>query len=85
MSNLSNFHYSNIQKHENGSTKKIRKVINKKGKGYKSISFYRNGKLTKTIKRPLVSTHIAMIQKCQFIPGLFDECKTKRSKRRTSK
>ena len=77
---LSNFHYSNIQKHGNGSTKKVRKVVIKKGKGYKSISFYKNGKLVKTIKRPLLSTHIAMIKKCQFIPGLFNDCKTRRKR-----
>uniref|UniRef100_A0A6C0E5X2 Uncharacterized protein n=1 Tax=viral metagenome TaxID=1070528 RepID=A0A6C0E5X2_9ZZZZ len=72
---LSKFHYSNVQKHGHGSTKKVRKVIIQKGKGYKSISFYKNGKLTKTIKRPLLSTHIEMIKKCQFIPGLFNDCK----------
>jgi len=75
---LSHFHFSNIQKHGNESTKTTRKVIIKKGKGYKSISFYKKGKLVKTIKRPLLSTHIQMIKNRTFIPGLFSDCKTRK-------
>ena len=38
---LSGFHYSNIQKHQHGTKKTTRKVMIKKGKGYKSISIYK--------------------------------------------
>ena len=80
MNKLSKFHYSNIQKHEFGHNKTMRKVVVKKGKGYKSISFYKKGKLVKTIKRPLLSSHIDMIKNKKFIPGLFSDCKTKKHK-----
>jgi hypothetical protein len=84
---MPDFHYSNIQKHGSGSTKKVRKVVIKKEKGYKSISFYKNGKLVKTIKRPLLSTHIQSIKQGIFIPGLFSDCKakTKTAKNRSNK
>lgn len=74
---MDKFHYSNIQKHHRGKNKTIRKVIIQKGRGYKSVSFYKNGKLHKTVKKPLPSDHITMIKKQQFIPGLFADCKPK--------
>lgn len=78
---LSKFHYSNIQKHQHGTKKTIRKVIIKNGKGYKSISIYKNGKLTKTIKRPLMYDHVCMIKDKKFIPGLFADCKTRKHRK----
>lgn len=71
------FHYSNVQKYHHGGGKTIRKVIIKKGKGYKSVSYYKNGKKIKTIKRPLKEEHVALIQDKKFIPGLFCDCKLK--------
>ena len=71
------FHYSNIQHSQHGGTKTVRKVIIKKGKGYKSVSYYKNGKRMKTVKRPLKKEHISLIQQKKFIPGLFCDCKLK--------
>ena len=79
----SSFHYSNIQKHQYGTNKTLRKVVIKKGKGYKSISYYKNGKLVRTIKRKLPLDHVNMIKNKQFIPGLFSDCKLcKKSRKR---
>lgn len=58
----------------------IRKVIIKKGKGYKSITKYRNGKKLFTIKKPIHKQHIRLIKKGKFIPGLFNDCKTKKQR-----
>ena len=75
------FHYSNIQKHQYGTNKTLRKVIIKKGKGYKSISYYKNGKLVRTIKRKLPLEHVTMIKNKQFIPGLFSDCNKTRKRK----
>ena len=72
------FHYSNIQRHQYGTNKTMRKVVIKKGKGYKSISFYKNGKLIRTVKRRLPLEHVNMIKQKQFIPRLFSDCKTRK-------
>ena len=69
------FQYSNIQKHHQGKNKTVRKVVIKKGGGYKSVSLYKNGKLHKTVKKPLHPNHVTMIKNKQFIPGLFKDCK----------
>ena len=74
---MDKFHYSNIQKHHRGKNKTIRKVIIQKGRGYKSVSLYKNGKLHKTVKKPLHSNHVTMIKNHKFIPGLFADCKPK--------
>ena len=74
------FNYSNVQHHHTGGAKETRKVVIKKGQGYKSISFYKKGKLMKTIKRPLLSKHIQMIKNRKFIYGLFSDCKTRKHK-----
>jgi len=75
-----NFHYSNVQRHQYGTNKTMRKVVIKKGKGYKSISFYKNGKLLRTVKRRLPIDHVTMIKNKQFITGLFSDCKTKKKR-----
>jgi hypothetical protein len=80
MHNLTNFHYSNVQKHQSGGKKTLKKVIIKKGKGHKSVSYYNKGKIMKTIKKPIHQDHIILIYKKQFIPGLFSDCQMKTDK-----
>lgn len=74
MHNLTNFHYSNVQKHQSGGKKTLQKVIIKKGKGHKSVSYYKKGRIMKTIKKPIHQDHIILIFRKQFIPGLFSDC-----------
>lgn len=62
--------------------KVVRKVSIKNGKGYKSITKYRKGKKTFTIKKPIHKEHIKMIKKGKFIPGLFNDCKGCKTKKR---
>lgn len=60
----------------------VRKVSIKKGKGYKTITKYRKGKKIFTIKKPIHKEHIKLIKKGKFIPGLFNDCKGCKTKKR---
>jgi hypothetical protein len=60
----------------------VRKVLIKKGKGNKSVKYYKGSKLVSTIKRGLKSTEIASIKMGKFIPGLFKDCNCKKTKKR---
>ena len=62
--------------------KVVRKVSIKNGKGYKSITKYIKGKKSFTIKKPIHKEHIKMIKKGKFIPGLFNDCKGCKTKKR---
>lgn len=62
--------------------KVVRKVSIKKGKGYKSITKYRKGKKISTIKKPIHKEHIKLIKMGKFIPGLFNDCKGCKTKKR---
>ncbi len=78
------FNYSNTQTHQTGGKKTVRKVIIKKGKGHKSVKYYKNGKLVSTVKRGLKPVEVAFIKIGKFIPGLFKDCpcnKTKKHRR----
>jgi hypothetical protein len=86
MSTTSNsaFNYSNTQTHQTGGKKTIRKVLIKKGKGHKSVKYYKNGKLVSTVKRGLKPVEVAFIKIGKFIPGLFKDCpcnKTRKHRR----
>lgn len=70
-----NFNYQNTElKMQTGGKKVVRKVSIKKGRGYKSITKYANGKKVYSVKRPLLSSDIERIKKGKFIPGLFSDC-----------
>ena len=71
------FHYQNKEHCMRGCTKIVRTVTIKNGKGYKSITEYRNGKKTKSIKTPIHDDHIDMIKDKKFIPGLFSDLNKK--------
>lgn len=69
------FNYENTElKMQKGGKKIVRKVTIKKGKGYKSITKYANGKKIYSVKRPLLSSDIQQIANGKFIPGLFSDC-----------
>ena len=77
---LVNFNYSNVQKHHTGGKKTMRKVHITGGKGHKSLTRYKNGKICYCGKRKLSSREILLIHDGKFIPGLFDSCKPKTRK-----
>jgi hypothetical protein len=67
--------YENTEvKTQQGGSKFVRKVAIKNGKGYKSITKYRNGKKLKTVKKKIQPDQISMILQGKFIPGLFLDC-----------
>jgi len=76
------FNYSNTQTHQTGGKKTVRKVLIKKGKGHKSVKYYKNGKLVTTIKRGLKPVEIAFIKIGKFIPGLFKDCGCNKTRKR---
>jgi hypothetical protein len=84
MSTTSNsaFNYSNTQSHQTGGKKIVRKVFVNKGKGHKSVKYYKNGKLVSTIKRGLKPVEIAFIKIGKFIPGLFKDCGCNKTRKR---
>jgi hypothetical protein len=69
------FSYCNAGMSQNGGRKTIRKVSIKNGKGHKSITQYKKGKKMFSVKKPLSMIEIVTIQRGQFIPGLFSDCK----------
>jgi len=69
------FSYNNMQINQNGGRKTVRKVSIKNGKGHKMISEYKKSKKMFTVKKPLSIIEIVTIQRGQFIPGLFSDCK----------
>ena len=72
---IKNFNYSNLDTKLKGGKKTIRNVSIKNGKGHKSISQYKKGKKMYSVKKPLTIVEIVTIQRGQFIPGLFSDCK----------
>jgi hypothetical protein len=81
MQQSSAFDYSNSQMHQSGGKKTIRKVIIKKGKGHKSVKYYKNGKLISTVKRGLKPVEVSLIKIGKFIPGLFKDCPCKKTRK----
>jgi hypothetical protein len=78
------FNYENTEIQTQTGGKLVRKVSIKKGKGYKSVTKYRNGKKVSTVKKPIHVDHINLIKQRKFIPGLFLDCKC-REKTKTRK
>ena len=69
------FNYSNTETKQQGGTRVVRKVNIKNGKGYKSVTKYRKGKKTSTVKKPIHFAHIESIRMGIFIPRLFADCR----------
>ncbi len=78
------FNYENTEIQTQTGGKIVRKVSIKKGRGYKSVTRYRNGKKVSTVKKPIHVDHINLIKQRKFIPGLFLDCKC-REKNKTRK
>jgi len=58
----------------NGVKQERQQIVDVNGtKGTKTVIVTRNGKTKKSAK-PLSSKEIECIRKCQFMPGLFNEC-----------
>lgn len=72
---IGGFNYNSTDTHQIGGRKTIRKVAIKNGKGHKSMTQYKKGKKMFSIKKPLSVIEIVTIQRGQFIPGLFSDCK----------
>lgn len=78
------FNYENTEIQKQTGGKVVRKISIKKGKGYKSVTRYRNGRKVSTVKKPIHVDHINLIKQRKFIPGLFLDCKC-REKTKTRK
>ena len=78
------FNYENTEVKTQMGGKIVRKVSIKKGKGYKSVTKFRNGKKSSTVRKPIHVDHIILIKQRKFIPGLFSDCKC-REKTKTRK
>ena len=73
----SKFNYESNESKQMGGAKIVRKVSIRNGKGYKSLTKYRNGKKIGTSKKSINKGHVHLIKSGKFIPGLFAECKCK--------
>ena len=84
---MTDFSYQSTQIAMKGGKKLVRNVTIKNGKGYKSVERYCKGKCNSTMKRRLILKEIQMIQRNQYIPGLFKNCfpkpHTSRNRRRS--
>jgi hypothetical protein len=77
---IDKFNYENTEvKTTQMGGKIVRKVSIKKGKGYKSVTIYHKGKKMQTMKKHIHKSHIHLIKKGKFIPGLFLDCKKNRT------
>jgi len=79
---MKSFNYENKEVVLQKGGKTVRKVSIKNGKGFKSVTKYRSGKKTFTVKKPIHKHDITMIQRGKFIPGLFKDCKKCKTKKR---
>lgn len=70
----SEFNYDSSETKQIGGTKVVRKVSIRNGKGYKSLTKYRNGKKLGTTKKHIHKDHVNLIKNGKFIPGLFLDC-----------
>jgi hypothetical protein len=79
---MKGFKYENTETVLQKGGKIVRNVTIKKGRGYKSITKYHNGKKISSVKKPIHKSDIELIKKGVFIPGLFQECKNCKTKKR---
>jgi hypothetical protein len=81
----SKFNYDSNETKQMGGTKVVRKVSIRNGKGYKSLTKYRNGKKIGAIKKHIHKDHVNLIKFGKFIPGLFVDCKCSGKTRKNRK
>jgi hypothetical protein len=75
------FTYESVDIIKKGKDKTVRKVSVKNGKGYKSVSKFKNGKHVGTAKKKIMDEHISLIKGGTFIKDLFGDCKCGTSKK----
>jgi hypothetical protein len=75
------FSYKNIQNSMYGGKRMTRKVVIKNGKGHKSICTYKNGKKCYGNKKKLSESEIQSIKMGKFIPGLFRDLFSSKTKK----
>jgi hypothetical protein len=74
--------YENVEvKKSQMGGKIIRKVTIKNGKGYKSVTKYHKGRKVGSIKKPIHKKHIHLIKRGIFVPNLFSDCKSCRTRK----
>lgn len=66
---------------QSGGKKIVRKVSIKNGKGYKSVTKYHKGKKVGSVKKPIHHSHIILIESRKFVPGLFSDCKCRKTRK----
>ena len=79
---MSGVNYENTETVFQKGGKIVRKVSIKKGRGFKSITKYRKGRKIYSVKKPIHKEHIKLIKGGKFIPGLFQDCKNCKTKKR---
>jgi len=79
---MNSFDYENTETVLQNGGKIVRNVSIKKGRGYKSITKYNKGKKISSVKKPIHKAHIDLIKRGKFIPGLFNDCKNCKTKKR---
>jgi hypothetical protein len=79
---MKSFKYENTETVFQKGGKVVRNVTIKKGRGYKSITKYQNGKKISNVKKSIHKKDIDLIKKGKFIPGLFEDCKNCKTKKR---
>lgn len=79
---MKTFNYENTETVVQNGGKIVRNVTIKKGRGYKSITKYQDGKKKSSVKKPIHKSHIELIKRGKFIPGLFQDCKNCKTKKR---
>jgi hypothetical protein len=75
------FNYENTEIKTQMGGKLVRKVSIKNSKGYKTVTKYRKGKKISSIKKHIHNDHINLIRSGKFIPGLFSDCKSCKTKK----
>jgi hypothetical protein len=74
------YNYYNKDVRVANGKKTVRVVSVKNGRGYKSVTKYRGKKKIGSVKKRIHDDHIQLIGGGKFIPGLFNDCKTKSCK-----
>ena len=74
------FNYENTETKQFG-VKIVRKVSVKRGRGYKRVTKYKKGKKISSVKKPISGEHLQKIKEGIFIVGLFNDCKTCRTRK----
>ena len=74
------FSYKNIQQTMKGGRKITRKVIINRDNGHKSICVHKNGKKCSNTKKKLSKSEINSIKIGKFIPGLFNDLKSRKNR-----